>query len=92
MTQPTTQAAVEQAAAFIRKWSKQQVKIVLVTGSGLAGLADEVQQPDVIPFSEIPGFPRSTVQGHPGELHIGRLEGTQMNPFPFEIAHKLLLL
>ncbi len=75
MTQPTTQAAVEQAAAFIRKRSKQQVKIVLVTGSGLAGLADEVQQPDVIPFSEIPGFPRSTVQGHPGELHIGRLEG-----------------
>ncbi|MGE5138101.1 MAG: purine-nucleoside phosphorylase, partial [Rudaea sp.] len=75
MTQPTMQAAIDQAAAFIRERSKQQPKVVLVTGSGLAGLTDQVQRADVIPYAEIPGFPRSTVEGHPGELYVGQLEG-----------------
>ena len=32
-------------------------------------------QPDIFPYSEIPGFPRSTVPGHAGRLLLGQLRG-----------------
>ena len=46
----------------------------IVLGSGLGGLADEVEVVDRIPYSEIPGFPQSTVEGHKGEYIFGYLE------------------
>ena len=52
---------------------KPSVGIVL--GSGLSGLADEVDVVDRISYSDIPGFPQSTVAGHKGEYIFGYLEG-----------------
>jgi purine-nucleoside phosphorylase len=46
-----------------------------VLGSGLNVLADQVQQPDVIPYGDIPHFGTSTVAGHAGRLVIGELAG-----------------
>jgi purine-nucleoside phosphorylase len=51
-------------------------KTALVLGSGLGGLVDEVSDPVRIPYSEIPGFPRSGVTGHAGQVVAGRLSGT----------------
>jgi purine-nucleoside phosphorylase len=47
----------------------------IVLGSGLGGLADEIQAVARIPFGEIPGFPTATVVGHAGALIAGTLAG-----------------
>jgi purine-nucleoside phosphorylase len=70
-----TRAHFEEAAAAIRGRTRYQPRIGLVLGSGLGGLAEAVEQPDIIPAGEIPQWPRSTVEGHQGRLVIGQLEG-----------------
>ncbi len=65
----------ERVAEFIRSRTKHQPKIGIILGSGLNALADEIAQPDVIPYREIPLFPVSTVEGHSGTLVIGNLQG-----------------
>jgi purine-nucleoside phosphorylase len=61
------------AAKFIQSRTKLRPKIALVLGSGLGAFADELSSAKRIPFDEIPGFPRSTVEGHAGQLVIGKL-------------------
>jgi purine-nucleoside phosphorylase len=51
-------------------------RVLIVLGSGLGALADEVESPVHIPYADIPFFPRSTVPGHSGRLVIGDLYGT----------------
>ena len=63
------------AAQAIQARTKHKPTIGLVLGSGLSELADNVQNPDIIPYSEIPGWPTSTVVGHSGRLLIGQLDG-----------------
>jgi purine-nucleoside phosphorylase len=47
----------------------------LILGSGLGAFADTFQEQTVIPFSELPHFPRPRVAGHPGNLVLGVAEG-----------------
>ena len=47
----------------------------IVLGSGLGKLADEIENPIVIPYKEIPGFPMSTAVGHKGNFIAGELGG-----------------
>ena len=47
----------------------------LVLGSGLGGLADEIDDAVAIPFSELPGWPAATAPGHAGRLLLGTLAG-----------------
>ncbi len=75
MTPNISREAVEQAARAIRGRTDLTPEVVLITGSGLAALADQAEQAHSIPYSDIPGFPRSTVEGHPGELVLGKLQG-----------------
>lgn len=49
--------------------------IALILGSGLSSLAEQVHNPILIPYNELPGFPVSTAPGHKSELIIGNLEG-----------------
>jgi purine-nucleoside phosphorylase len=63
------------AAEFIRSRVSEPVDIAIVLGSGLGAFADEVEERVILPFEEIPGFVRSTVQGHAGRLVIGGVEG-----------------
>lgn len=49
--------------------------VVLVLGSGLGPLADAVDDPTVVPFQDLPGFPPPGVEGHAGRWVHGRLEG-----------------
>jgi purine-nucleoside phosphorylase len=65
----------EAAASAIRERSKQTPEVGLVLGSGLGSLAQAVTNADIIPYDAMPHWPRSTVQGHKGELYIGQLEG-----------------
>jgi len=47
----------------------------IVLGSGLGGLADELEDAVAIPFAELPGWPPATAPGHVGRLLLGRLAG-----------------
>jgi purine-nucleoside phosphorylase len=47
--------------------------VAIVLGSGLGAFADHLEDARSLPFSELPGFPQATVQGHKGRLAYGRL-------------------
>jgi purine-nucleoside phosphorylase len=66
---------VEHAARFIRSRYGDEVRVALVLGSGLGAFADELQEAVAIPYEEIQGFARSTVEGHAGRLVLGKVEG-----------------
>ncbi|MGG3841712.1 purine-nucleoside phosphorylase [Anoxybacillus kestanbolensis] len=67
--------AIEQAAQFLKEKFPTPPQIGLILGSGLGVLADEIEQAIKIPYSDIPNFPVSTVEGHAGQLVYGQLEG-----------------
>ncbi|MCX5750896.1 MAG: purine-nucleoside phosphorylase [Candidatus Saganbacteria bacterium] len=60
-----------------RRIGKRKPEIVLTLGSGLGGLADQIEDAVIIPYDEIPCFPRvhDHVKGHKGNLVVGTLEG-----------------
>src|SRR6267378_3982348 len=62
----------QEAARLIRLRTDVEVSVAIVLGSGLGAFADDLIDPTQIPYSEIPGFARSTVEGHAGRLVIGR--------------------
>jgi purine-nucleoside phosphorylase len=66
---------IEQARAAIAARGAVRPRAGMILGSGLGGLADELADAVVVPYDEIPGFPRSTVPGHRSELAVGRLSG-----------------
>ena len=65
--------AASDALAERMEGRKPQIGIVL--GSGLGMLADQIEDPLVIPYSELPGFPVSTAIGHKGNFIVGTLGG-----------------
>ena len=53
----------------------RQPLVGIVLGSGLGKLADQIENPLVIPYKDIPGFPVSTAIGHKGNFIVGTLSG-----------------
>jgi len=66
---------IDRIADEIRKRISVQPTIGLILGSGLGPLSESIQDPTIIPYHDLPGWPLSTVEGHAGELIIGKLEG-----------------
>lgn len=66
---------IEETVSYIRSKTDLVPSTGLILGSGLGVLADEIEQPVIIDYGEIPHFPESTVAGHAGKLVIGMLEG-----------------
>ncbi len=67
--------AIQEAKQFIESKINIAPKAGLILGSGLGILADEIIEPVKIPYSEIPHFPVSTVEGHAGQFVFGNLSG-----------------
>ena len=65
----------EHATRIIRARTTAEPRIAIVLGSGLGGFADDFEDAVGIPYEEIPGFVRSTAQGHAGRLVIGKVDG-----------------
>lgn len=65
---------IKKAASYIQKVNIK-ADIALVLGSGLGEMVAEINEPEIIPYEEIPNFPVSTVEGHVGQLLIGKLQG-----------------
>lgn len=53
-------------------------EILLILGSGLGALGDQVEHPIGVPYGEIPHFQHSTTLGHKGQLVLGTLEGRRV--------------
>ncbi|MFQ5335696.1 MAG: purine-nucleoside phosphorylase [Flavobacteriales bacterium] len=64
-----------ETSEFIKKRIDCQPEAGIILGTGIGKLADEIEATSVIPYSEIPNFPQATVEGHMGNLIIGKLEG-----------------
>src|SRR5260370_530710 len=62
----------QEAARLIRSRTDVEVSVAIVLGSGLGGLSEDLTESSTIAYDEIPGFARSTVEGHAGRLVIGR--------------------
>jgi len=63
------------AAEFIESRITLRPRIAVVLGSGLGDFADKLDNPSVVPYSDIPGWPRSTAVGHAGKLVVGAIDG-----------------
>ncbi|MBI4620552.1 MAG: purine-nucleoside phosphorylase [Desulfobacterales bacterium] len=64
---------IEEATHYIIGKAKTTPKIGILLGTGLGGLVDRINIKASIPYEGIPNFPRSTVEGHMGNLVIGSL-------------------
>lgn len=68
----------QRALARIREDYEERPEIGMILGTGIGGLADEIDVQVGIPYGEIPGFPVSTVETHAGRLLLGTLEGKRI--------------
>ena len=88
MAEATTQAGglaaetlyerAEHAARFIRARAGGEARVAVVLGSGLGAFAGELEDAVSVPYAEIPGFARPTVEGHAGRLVFGGVGGTNV--------------
>lgn len=63
---------------YIKDKIKNQPEIGIVLGSGLGDFADAIEDKIEIPYTEIPGFPVSTVKGHDGKLIFGKINSKEV--------------
>ncbi len=66
---------IQETTRYIQNKIDTSPTLGLILGSGLGVLADEIVDPIVISYKDLPHFPESTVSGHKGQLVIGLLEG-----------------
>lgn len=64
---------IQQTAEYIRERIKDIPTTAIILGTGLGALVDHIDNKQYIPYSEIPNFPVSTVEGHSGNLIFGTL-------------------
>ncbi len=67
-----------QAADYIKTKMDATDAIGLVLGSGLGELGDEIEDPIIVDYADIPNFPKTTVPGHKGRLVLGKLNGRKV--------------
>lgn len=65
----------EEIVVYLKSKVKITPEIGIILGSGLGMLAQEITEQTVVPYSEIPHFPQSTVVGHKGQFIFGYLAG-----------------
>ena len=71
----STTSPIDEAVARIRSQWSERPRVGVILGTGLGGLAAEIVASAVIPYSDLPHFPRSTALGHAGRLVCGTLDG-----------------
>lgn len=69
---------IKQTADYLRGKVADMPRIAIILGTGLGPLADLIENKTVIPYSEIPNFPVSTVEGHSGNFIFGTLAGKRV--------------
>lgn len=72
---------VEAAAAVVKQHWSATPRVGIILGSGLGGLAEEVDVVATIDYADLPHFPETSALGHRGRLICGTLEGIQLVAF-----------
>lgn len=72
---PFLSEAVDEALAYIRKYSSRTPDIALILGTGLGGVAEQIEVETEIPYDQIPNFPNTTAEHHAGKLILGSFKG-----------------
>ncbi|XP_056157892.1 purine nucleoside phosphorylase 4a [Lampris incognitus] len=67
----------QKTADWLLSQTKHRPKVAIICGSGLGMLADTLKCQQTFSYSDIPGFPHSTVKGHAGRLVFGELKGKE---------------
>lgn len=75
MGELNTYQQLEEAVGVIRERCKIQPRIGFILGSGLGKVADDLTERTLLPYSEIPGFHGTSVEGHAGRMVLGYFEG-----------------
>lgn len=70
-----------EAVHFVRSRWPRTPRAGIILGTGLGQLAESIVREAVIPYGEIPHFPRSTALGHRGQLVCGELQGIPLVAF-----------
>ncbi|MFQ6614453.1 MAG: purine-nucleoside phosphorylase [Fidelibacterota bacterium] len=64
---------IPEAVSRLKRVFPEQPAAGLILGSGLGDFAQQVENPVVVKYKDLPGYPRSTVQGHAGEFVLGSI-------------------
>jgi purine-nucleoside phosphorylase len=73
MTTATVYEQTKAAVEVVRRSSTLEPEVGIILGTGLGGLAEEIDVEAAVAYEQIPGFPLSTVESHAGRLLLGRL-------------------
>lgn len=65
-------------AAYLRRKTRLRPRLGIILGSGFQGVTEHVESAQSVPYKELAGFPAVGVEGHSGELVLGRLGGTKV--------------
>ena len=70
---------IRQTADYVRSRVEGEMpKTAIILGTGLGALVDHIENKQFIPYTDIPNFPLSTVEGHSGNLIFGTLGGKRV--------------
>ncbi len=69
---------IQQTAAYLKGRIGEIPNTAIILGTGLGELVHEIEDKNEIPYTDIPHFPVSTVEGHSGKLIIGTLGGKKV--------------
>lgn len=75
MPQITVYQKIHEAVAAIQSRTALVPEIGLVLGSGLGSVADQIEDSVIIPYTDIPHFHGTSVEGHAGQMMIGKYKG-----------------
>lgn len=70
--------SLEESLAAVRQKTSTVPEIAIILGTGLGNLARRIQTEKVIPYAEIPNFPKVTAESHAGQLVFGTLSGKKV--------------
>jgi purine-nucleoside phosphorylase len=66
---------IEDAAGAVRARTDIVPEAAIILGTGLGGIASDVEEAVQVPYAEVPGLPKSSLEGHAGRFVLGRLSG-----------------
>ncbi|MCW9705898.1 purine-nucleoside phosphorylase [Fodinibius salsisoli] len=65
----------------------ENLEAAIILGSGLSSFAEQIEQPEIIPYAEIPQMPQTSVAGHEGNLIFGTINGQEVIAFSGRFHH-----
>lgn len=69
---------LNQAVHYIQSIKATSPQVGIVLGSGLGAFVEQIKDKTIIPYNDIPFFKKTTVEGHAGQLVLGKVNGVEI--------------